>query len=112
MASWARYAASVVVVIISFWWTWTAKFGGSKITDNVIAPYLIDKKNLTYTNTVLHYTMNKKTYTITLLANNGETRTFNWEGEGFFAACRDAMASVVRLHDGRQWELVEAKLLA
>ena len=56
--------------------------------------------------------MNKKTYTITLLANNGETRTFNWEGEGFFAACREGMASVVRLHDGRQWELVEAKLLA
>ena len=99
-------------MIISFWWTWTAKCGGSKITGNVIAPYLTHKKNLTYTNTVLHYSMNKKTYVITLLANNGETHTLNWDGEGFFAACRDAMASVVRLHDGRQWELVEAKLLA
>tara|TARA_Y100001951_G_C11118307_1_gene171357 strand:- start:64 stop:234 length:171 start_codon:yes stop_codon:yes gene_type:complete len=56
--------------------------------------------------------MNKKTYNITLLANNGETHTFNWEAEGFFAACREGMASVVKLHDGRQWELVEAKRVA
>ena len=107
-----RSAALVVVVTISFWWTSLAKCGGSKTTGNVIAPYLTHKNNLTYTNTVLHYSMNKKTYNITLLANNGETHTFNWEAEGFFAACREGMASVVKLHDGRQWELVEAKRVA
>tara|TARA_R100000353_G_scaffold41320_1_gene32672 strand:- start:902 stop:1072 length:171 start_codon:yes stop_codon:yes gene_type:complete len=56
--------------------------------------------------------MNNKTYTITLIDNKGVTHTLNWDGEGFFAACRDAMASLVKLHDGRQWELVEAKRVA